>query len=70
MKDFPCRSLDVGPYLVCDGEGFMVSTGRSDVTEQTQRYEGERASRDLKSILAPQWRLISMDYGLGRRENY
>lgn len=41
MKDFPCHSLDVGPYLVCDGEGFMVSTGRSDVTEQTQRYEGE-----------------------------
>lgn len=40
MKDFPCHSLDVGPYLVCDG-GFMVSTGRSDVTEQTQRYEGE-----------------------------
>lgn len=50
VKNVLCHSLELRPYLVHDVEWLKLSTGWSDVTEQTRHYEGEIASYYFKGI--------------------
>lgn len=50
VKNVTCQCLDLGLHLIHDKEWFNLSTGWSDVPEQTWQYEGEGASHYLKSI--------------------